>query len=460
MALSRIAAALAGVLVLGGYTAADAADVVPGVLTTDPVPADPRPFPDIAVPGDGLRAPAVAGPDTEAPVPAAAALEGMADSLRADHRMLGEASVVVADGVTGEVLLDSEGATPRRPASSLKVLTAAAALAALGPDRVLTTSVVQTGDDRVVLVAGGDVMLAAGQGDPAAVRGHAGLADLAAATAAELTDQGVGEVSVSLADGLFTGPVHASGWSGLDLDFVMPVQPVAVDSGRDGAGGYLDDPALEAARTFAAALADAGVAVSGTVRRTPLPDDDLEPIATVDSAPLAAVVREALRASDNSVTEVLGRLVAIERGGPADFAGATAAVRDQLADLGLDVEGVTLADTSGLSMDTTVAARLLTDVLVASLDPARPELAALVPGLPVGNLDGTLAERFTGDLAGRVRAKTGTLTVASSLSGTVLTADGRLLVFSVLTDDLPVGTTFQARLAIDDLVRTLGACGC
>ncbi|WP_447924692.1 D-alanyl-D-alanine carboxypeptidase/D-alanyl-D-alanine endopeptidase [Georgenia muralis] len=458
MARSRIAAALAGVLVLGGYTAADAADVVPGVLTTDPVPADPRPFPDI--PGAGLRAPAVAGPDTEAPVPGAAALEGMADSLRADHRMLGEASVVVADGVTGEVLLDSEGATPRRPASSLKVLTAAAALTALGPDRVLTTSVVQTGDDRVVLVAGGDVMLAAGQGDPAAVRGHAGLADLAAATAAELTAQGVGEVSVSLADGLFTGPVHASGWSGLDLDFVMPVQALAVDSGRDAAGGYLDDPALEAARTFAAALADAGVAVPGTVRRTPLPDDDLEPIASVDSAPLAAVVREALRASDNSVTEVLGRLVAIERGGPADFAGATTAVREELADLGLDVEGVALADTSGLSMDTTVPARLLTDVLVASLDPARPELAALVPGLPVGNLDGTLAERFTGDLAGRVRAKTGTLTVASSLSGTVLTADGRLLVFSVLTDDLPVGTTFQARLAIDDLVRTLGACGC
>ncbi|UNX54489.1 D-alanyl-D-alanine carboxypeptidase [Georgenia sp. TF02-10] len=529
-------AALAVVALLGGYGTADAADVVPGVLTTEPAPADPVPFPGLALPGP-LQAPEVAGADPEAPAPTTAGLEQAVAALQEDPRVTGSVGVVVADGLTGETLLAQDPGTARTPASTLKLLTAAAALDALGPARTLTTRVVQPEPDQVVLVGGGDVLLAAGAGDGAAVNGRAGLADLAADTAAALTDQGTTSVRVSLDDSLFTGPTLAPGWGGADLNYVMPIQALAVDAGRTSAG-YPEDPALDAAEAFTAALGAAGVTVSGPVSRTTgfagsagdaaseaegtggtdaadgageraadgegeraadgegereadgagarAADAESEPaadgaptIATAESAPVGAVVRYALKESENSVTEVLARLVAVERGLPADFAGAVAAVQAQLSDLGVDLAGADLRDTSGLDMAGRVPPRALADVLTlaatggtahggtpdggsgtAESDGGAPTLAGLLPGLPVGGLDGTLGRRLTGEEAGRVRAKTGTLTVASALAGTVVTADGRLLVFAALADGLQVGTTHGARAALDDFAATLAGCGC
>ncbi|GAA1651988.1 D-alanyl-D-alanine carboxypeptidase/D-alanyl-D-alanine endopeptidase [Georgenia ruanii] len=455
MARRTLVAALVAVLALGGYGVADAADVVPGPLTTGPAPAAPAPYPGIALPAGALTE-AVPGPDVDAPVPTAAALEALAADLRATPG-LGGLGLVVADAVTGTVLLDDDGAVARTPASSLKILTAAAALDALGTTRTLETRAVLDGDT-VVLVGGGDVLLAAGAGDPDAVVGHAGLADLARQAAAALAAQGVRRVAVGLDDTLFSGPLHAPGVSGIDLDYVMPIQPLAVDTGRTGAG-YSADPAMDAAGAFAAALTDAGVTVTGEVRRTRAPGG-AAPLAAVASAPSGQVVRQMLKTSDNTLAEVLGRLVAVERGATADFEGATAAVLAQLGELGVDTTGVRLTDVSGLGAANRVTATALVDTLLTALEPARTALHALVPSLPVAHLDGTLDDRLPGEAAGRVRAKTGTLLAASSLSGTVVTADGRLLVFSVLTDGLSEGGTLQGRQAIDAWAERLAACGC
>lgn len=443
---------------LGAYGTADAADRVPGVLTTDPVPADARPFPDVEVPGGELTAPVPPGPDESAPVPTAAALEELTTALAADHRRTGSFGLVVADGITGEVLLDHDGGRPRLPASSLKILTAAATLDALGPARTLTTSAVRTAPDRIVLAGGGDILLAAGEGDPSAVVGHAGLADLAAATAEALTADGVTTVRVAVDDTLFTGPAHHADWDDVDRTFVMPIQPLAVEAGRDGRA-YAADPALDAGRAFAAALADHGIEVAGSVGRGTA-GADAEPLAEVESAPVSAVVRHMLKASDNSVAEALARLVALERGQEPDFPGGTSAVRGQLADLGVDVSGVSMADSSGLSTGTTVPPSVLVDVLLLASEPSSATLHGLVPALPVGGLDGTLSDRLAGDAAGHVRAKTGTLLRAVSLTGSVVTADGRPLLFSLLTSGLEVGTAHQARLAVDAWASALAACGC
>ncbi len=81
-------------------------------------------------------------------------------------------------------------------------------------------------------------------------------------------------------------------------------------------------------------------------------------------------------------------------------------------------------------------------------------------GLPIGGLTGTLDDRFTGstsDAAGRARAKTGTLTGANALAGSVVDDDGRLLVFAGMVAG--AGTP-EARAALDRFVATLAACGC
>jgi D-alanyl-D-alanine carboxypeptidase/D-alanyl-D-alanine-endopeptidase (penicillin-binding protein 4) len=85
--------------------------------------------------------------------------------------------------------------------------------------------------------------------------------------------------------------------------------------------------------------------------------------------------------------------------------------------------------------------------------------------LPVAGLSGTLAERFDGgraaapDGAGVVRAKTGTLSAVTALSGYVVTAEGRLLAFSLMASGIE-GRTLEARDAVDRAAALLASCGC
>ncbi|MDQ2755768.1 MAG: D-alanyl-D-alanine carboxypeptidase, partial [Actinomycetota bacterium] len=62
---------------------------------------------------------------------------------------------------------------------------------------------------------------------------------------------------------------------------------------------------------------------------------------------------------------------------------------------------------------------------------------------------------------GVVRAKTGTLTGVSGLAGTVTTADGRVLVFVLVANDVPSASgTSGARAALDGFATVLARCGC
>ena len=178
------------------------------------------------------------------------------------------------------------------------------------------------------------------------------------------------------------------------------------------------------------------------------------------SAPVRDQLALALTDSDNALTEILARQASFRSGGGTTFADTGAWVVSQVAALGLDTTGVVLRDASGLSRENRVRADLLTRILALGYDGKHPVLRRALDGLPIGGLTGTLDDRFTGadsDAAGRARAKTGTLTGANALAGSVVDDDGRLLVFAGMVAG--AGTP-EARAALDRFVATLAACGC
>ncbi|PPK93426.1 D-alanyl-D-alanine carboxypeptidase/D-alanyl-D-alanine-endopeptidase (penicillin-binding protein 4) [Kineococcus xinjiangensis] len=458
------------VLLLAGYAALDAADVAPGPLTRRSAPtAAPLPTAPAAV-VPPTAAPAVLPPlEEDAPAASEEGLAAVLGPLLADPALGPSVSASVLDATDGRALLDVQAAVPRTPASTVKVLTAAAALRALGPATVLRTRVVQGAvPGEVVLVGGGDVLLAAGAGDPDRVLGRAGLGDLAAETAAALRAQDRPVVSVRVDDTAFQGPGLSAGWAPGDVGsgFVAPVSALAVDAGRLRPAPVAPrhpDPAMAAAEAFAERLAEHGVEVAGPVLRAPAPAG-AEELAAVSSAPVAEQVEWMLATSDNVSAEALGRLIARERGLPPTFDGASAAVRAEVAALGVPVDGVHLVGTSGLGRSSTVPARTLTGVLAAAASDAHPELRATLTGLPVAQATGTLAERFeqppAAPAAGVVRAKTGSLNGVTSLAGLLRTTDGQLLAFAVMADAVPSGGTLAARRAMDRIAAVLVECGC
>ncbi|MFE7505441.1 D-alanyl-D-alanine carboxypeptidase/D-alanyl-D-alanine-endopeptidase [Promicromonospora sp. NPDC057488] len=466
----RSGAAVAAVVALfGGYLVADAYDVVPGMLTTAAPWPEPSPFP--SAPG------AVDGPEpagllsdlpSDAPVPDSVEMQRLVSDLAKDKRLGSRVGVVVADGTSGQVLGSSSPDKLMTPASTQKLFTGVAALSSSMANSTLQTKAVLVDDNTVVLVGGGDMMLAEGKGDPNAVNGRAGLADLAQQVAAKIKVTGATEVRVALDDTLFTGDEIAPTVASPDIaaGYIAPVSSLGINVGLLG-DGYTDngprasDPGKYAAEAFSAALEKQGLTTAGAVIDETAPDD-ARVLGEVSSAPLADVVGFAMQYSDNTITEVLGRLVAVDAGLPGSNDGATQAVIAQAKRLGVDMTGARLRDCSGLGDGSYLSGQQLVDLLGVMVDPANPELRSEAVGMPIAGLTGTLDVthgRFTGANAARglARAKTGSLPKVRALAGTVVTADDRLLVFSVLADSIPAKQTAGATSIYDGFVGDLAA---
>ena len=165
----------------------------------------------------------------------------------------------------------------------------------------------------------------------------------------------------------------------------------------------------------------------------------------VIARPLTEVLRQALKESDNLSAEALfyhlGRGLHPER--PATAADAVEAIEAQIAELGRDPETYSITDGSGVSLYNYVSPDLLLAFLVyAHQHPAI--FRALEDALPIAGVDGTLAHRMKGTPAHRrVRAKTGTVSGVSSLAGYARAADGHLLAFVIINQNILKGA--QAR---------------
>lgn len=409
-----------------------------------------------------------------APMPEPKILAGALDKALAFDGA-GSFTGTVADAATGQVLYNRSGQEPRIPASNMKLLTAAAALSVLGPDETFATSVLRGSKAGIlVLHGGGDCLLTAGASGTQATQSggfsHAGLATLAAAVAKKLAAEDFrGPVTVVVDDTAYAGPVISPGWDPADVASgqVGPVYPLAMYAGRTAAGGstYAADPALAAGAAFRAALAKevqgSGIKVAGTVARGTAPAKATE-LARVQSAPVADQIDYMLQESDNYVAEVLARNTALASGKPGSFGGGTEAVREAVSRLGVPTGGMLITDASGLSMRNQVSTVQLAAVVASITNGANTSLRAGLAGLPIAGLSGTLDSRYTVENqggAGLVRAKTGTLNAVTALTGYVVTAENRLLVFSFVANDLD-NSTAQARAAADRAATVLAGCGC
>ncbi|WP_435298593.1 D-alanyl-D-alanine carboxypeptidase/D-alanyl-D-alanine endopeptidase [Timonella sp. A28] len=464
----------AALVVAGGYAWADIHDLVPGVLTDSPQQPEPRPFPTINVePAGATTASLLTALPEDAPTPTQSSVESLIKSLAKSEDTIGSrVAVVVSDPLTGDTIASTRADTAVVGASVQKLLTAIVALDELGADRTLKTRVVLSGESTLYLAGEGDMMLAAESGDVTQVNGHAGLGDLADQVANKLKLAGVDTITLKIDDSAFTGSATGP-WDNdmASLGFAAPVSVVAVDVGRKKDGEYApryDKPALAAGEIFAERLKERGVNVSGNPQLGIYESDGAalraegdNVLGEVTSAPMAQIVQYFLATSDNAITEVVGRTIARDRGLPGSFSGATTAVVQGLEKLGLDTNGVSLVDCSGLGDTSTLTAELINQILMMIVSPEHPEFHVAAFGLPVASLNGTLDERFY-DRNGRglVRAKTGSLPGVTSLAGTVVTLDNRMLTFVVIADKGHKGGQWGARKTIDAFVEKLAECGC
>ncbi|MCL1898759.1 MAG: D-alanyl-D-alanine carboxypeptidase/D-alanyl-D-alanine-endopeptidase [Micrococcales bacterium] len=409
----------------------------------------------------------------EASAPAAASVDLAAAELSESNLGPGFA-VQVSDVLTGQALFQVNGEEARKPASTLKIFTAAAALTTLGGEHTFGTTVVmtQTGAQSatLTLVAGGDVLIGQGAGQIAQVNGRAGMAELASQVSTNVRARGINQVQVVLDDTIFTGPDLLPDWDWWPgASWGGPIGPLAINAGHEGPGfdqeGFSADAALAAAEFFRQELAVAGqdqglalpfLEVTGPVARQTVIGAGVE-VGRVDSAPVRELTAYMLEHSDNVVAEVLGRMTAKAQGLEASFAGAGQAIEQAAEELGVDTANLHLADASGLSRGSGIPPSALTQLLVTAATAAdATDLRALTRGLAVGGLQGTLENRFVeGGTAGLVWAKTGTLTGVTSLAGYLQTASGRELAFAVMADQTGEVGYFTARDAIDQFVTAL-----
>ncbi|WP_114855995.1 D-alanyl-D-alanine carboxypeptidase/D-alanyl-D-alanine-endopeptidase [Brachybacterium sp. YJGR34] len=446
-AIVMCAAVPAGFYVLGDLT-----DAFPGVLTVRADRESPAAGPpalaeewervaiDDGGPGAGVPPPAIAEGDLQERMDATAELPVVSGGL----------AYSVVEAGSGEVIASRDPDTPRVPASTLKLLTAAAVLRQYtGQEVLVTRAAVQ--DGVVTLVSGGDMTLS--EEDLRA------LAESAAALAAE---QGTEEVSVVLDDSLIEGGQNpAWGNNGTAGGWVTPTASLALDRGwLDGEqyGPKSVDPAGDAARRFAQLLGDVGLTVRGEVTEGTAPPGAAS--TEIHSEPLEEIVRETLQISDNTLAELLAHLVALSRGEATTPQSAAAAVEAEIralgAELGVaeeDLAGLEIHDGSGLSRENRVPPALLAAVLAEVSSGEEPALEPILFDVPVAGLSGTLAERFdaaeTEDARGLVRGKTGYLGGAATLAGVAVLPSGETVGYSIVVHGFDGADADAARAAVD-----------
>jgi D-alanyl-D-alanine carboxypeptidase/D-alanyl-D-alanine-endopeptidase (penicillin-binding protein 4) len=162
-------------------------------------------------------------------------------------------------------------------------------------------------------------------------------------------------------------------------------------------------------------------------------------LASYQSQPLAEDLRVINKVSQNLHAELLLRLLGKEKGTAGTIEGGNEVLRGFLTQAGISSDEYVFYDGSGLSRENLVTPFAIVRLLQYA---ARQPWGGLYRDtFPVAGVDGSLADRLrVTPAAGRVQAKTGSLSHVNSLSGYAKTLKGDNIAFSILCNNhhLPV----------------------
>ena len=180
-------------------------------------------------------------------------------------------------------------------------------------------------------------------------------------------------------------------------------------------------------------------------------------VAALESPRMAEIVEAILEPSNNWIAEQVLKTLGAEHGAGGTWReGAGVATRYLAEQAGIDSAAVHIVDGSGLSAQNLLAPDAIMRLLYhASEQDWGPIYRAAMP--EPGETGGTLENRLLG-FEGRVFAKTGSITHVNSLSGYLVAADGRNIIFSVMSNASGVRAS-EVRSGIDRIVAALASLG-
>lgn len=439
--------------------------------------------------------------------PAVADLASDIDEILADPRLDGsQASVVVADAGTGDVLYDHNGENRLMPASNQKLFTSAAAMGILGPGYRFSTTVESDARQSGRILAGN--LYLRGTGDPTMLaedyealadeiaaagiqRVHGAVvaddtwfddvrlglgwdwddepyyysAQISALTVSPDTDYDAGTVIVEVDPGRRAGEpakvtmipenshveivndaVTTEAGTGRSISIerahgssqIRVSGTIATDGAQLRQWRSVWEPTELAAHLFLHALESRGVQVRAGLTHGATPAD-ARVLASHESMPLSELLIPFMKLSNNGHAEVLVKAIGRQMANAGTWDAGLTAMLDVLKGWGVNTDAVASADGSGLSRRNWIPAEELVALLHGVQD--EPWFDTWYASMPVAGVEerfvgGTLRFRMDGTAAeGNVRAKTGSLTGATALSGYVTTADGEDLVFAIIMNN-------------------------
>lgn len=212
------------------------------------------------------------------------------------------------------------------------------------------------------------------------------------------------------------------------------------DCGDNELFRVVSEPAPYILGMFRALWTELGGRFEGDVREATVPAG-ARLLATVNSPPLADIVRSINKYSNNVMARQLLLTLGAERSGaPGTTDKGIQVVHEWLKQRRLDFPELVLENGAGLSREEAISARHLGEALLTAW--RSPYMPEFVSSLPISAMDGTLRKRFNGDgFDGQMHLKTGSLRDVRSVAGYVQDRAGRRMAVVCLHNNSRADTT-------------------